>query len=113
MYEVKKASPDASYIKKWKDEPVKSSVSSSYTGKKPTKWDVDDFKHWVDDNMDAKGKIANKEVAKVTGIPQNVDVVDYLNDGGSGLNNNKQFDKYENWGAALYDIFIHIKNKYF
>ena len=46
------------------------------------------------------------------GLPTNVSIIDYLNDGGSGLNGNKNFKKYGNWFSALYDIYEEMEKKF-
>jgi hypothetical protein len=72
---------------------------------------VDIFKGFIRDNIDGKGYLDSK-IAKMIGLPTNVSIIDYLNDGGSGLNGNKEFKKYGNWFSALYDIYEEMEKKF-
>ena len=72
---------------------------------------VDIFKGFIRDNIDGKGYLDSK-IAKMIGLPTNVSIIDYLNDGGSGLNGNKNFKKYGNWFSALYDIYEEMEKKF-
>jgi len=72
---------------------------------------VDIFKGFIRDNIDGKGYLDPK-IAKMIGLPTNVSIIDYLNDGGSGLNGNKNFKKYGNWFSALYDIYEEMEKKF-
>ena len=82
--------------------------NTEYGNTHVSRWEVDHFKQFVEDNMDNNNKIANKKLAKLLDLV-NVDILDRLNNGGSGLNNNKEFKKYDNWRAALYDIWESTK----
>lgn len=72
---------------------------------------VDIFKQLVRDNLVSNDRLDPK-LAKMIGIPTNVSIIDYLNDGGSGLNGNKYFKKYNNWFSALYDIYEEMEKKF-
>ena len=71
----------------------------------------DIFKQLVRDNLVSNDRLDPK-LAKMIGIPTNVSIIDYLNDGGSGLNGNKYFKKYNNWFSALYDIYEEMQKKF-
>jgi len=72
---------------------------------------ADIFKGFIRDNIDGKGYLDSK-IAKMIGLPTNVSIIDYLNDGGSGLNGNKNFKKFNNWFSALYDIYEEMEKKF-
>ena len=72
---------------------------------------VDIFKGFIRDNINGKGYL-NSKIAKMIGLPTNVSIIDYLNDGGSGLNGNKNFKKFNNWFSALYDIYEEMEKKF-
>ena len=71
----------------------------------------DIFKQLVRDNLMSNDRLDPK-LAKMIGIPTDVSIIDYLNDGGSGLNGNKYFKKYNNWFSALYDIYEEMEKKF-
>ena len=71
----------------------------------------DIFKQLVRDNLMSNDRLDPK-LAKMIGIPTDVSIIDYLNDGGSGLNGNKYFTKYKRWTSALYDIYDEMQKKF-
>ncbi len=104
--------PNKSFIKKWSKEVVNPGKSYNvYDGKAPKDWDDDDFVSWVKGNMEGGHTISDRAVLAVSGLPKGVNIIDLLNDNGSGLNGNKYFKKYDNWRSALYDIWQEIQKK--
>ena len=71
----------------------------------------DIFKQLVRDYLMSNDRLDPK-LAKMIGIPTDVSIIDYLNDGGSGLNGNKYFKKYDSWFSALYDIYEEMEKKF-
>ena len=101
------------------------SGSNPYDNVPPSQWNThpeiidgygknagaDIFKKFIRDKMNGNGYLDSK-VAKMTGLPTNVSIIDYLNDGGSGLNGNKNFKRFNNWSGALYDIYEEMEKKF-
>jgi hypothetical protein len=74
------------------------------------------FVSFIKRRINGKGHL-DVGVAKTIGLPTNVSILDYLNDGGSGLNGNKNFKKYGNspklrFIGALYDIYEEMVKKF-
>ena len=97
-----------SKIKKWAEE-----LDYSYWGKEypPEQWHVDDFKNYIRDALYLGGGKVNSKIANIFGLPTN-EPYQFLNDNGSGLNNDQNFKKYKTWFAALYDIWEDIQKKF-
>jgi hypothetical protein len=83
----------------------------NYDNRKPIDWEVDDFKEWVVSNSDLDGNV-DKEVLDVIKMPKSKLTVDYLNENGSGKNNDEYYKEFGNWQSALYDIFTQMKKDY-
>lgn len=90
----------------------KGESNSQFDNKKPKDWDVDMFKGWVNDNLDADGLVADKDLAKVIVFPIGVDLVDsFRKHHGSGRNDNKNYKELKTFGSGLYDIWEQIQQE--
>ena len=101
------------------------SGSNPYDNVPPSQWNThpeiidgygknagaDIFKGFIRDKISGNGHLDSK-VAKMIGLPTNVSIIDYLSDGGSGLNGNKNFKRFNNWSGALYDIYEEMEKKF-
>lgn len=97
-----KVKPNKLLFNKWKKIVInKGENSNSYDNKKPEQWDVDDFVGFIENNIDSSYEITDKNIAKIFGI-SNIDVSKLT---ATGLNNDKNWNKYETWRSALYDIW--------
>lgn len=94
--------PSKSLFDKWKKIVINEGENSnSYDNKKPEQWDKDDFVGFIKDKTNSSNKITDVNVAKIFDL-KNVDVCELTS---TGLNNDKNWKKYESWTSALYDIW--------
>lgn len=111
----KSAIPNIDYFKTWSQIVVNpGKENSSYDNKAPKDWDGDDFVGFVKDSIDnddcpAIGSDSGHVIVKLLGITDNTSVINYYNQG-SGLNNDEEFKKYDNWRASLYDVWKYLKS---
>lgn len=113
LNEGNKIKPKWSLVKKWWNT-VDDNGYDHWSKYPPKEWDnvdkgVDVFKDYIQNNLRGDESLY-PTVAKMFGLPSD-NLRDFLNDGGSGLNGDKYYKKYDNWRAALYDIYEEVKRK--
>lgn len=97
-------------IRPWMDQIINPNKShSEYDNKSPKDWSTDDFRSYVFDQLDGKDRPTIS--LEMFGFPHNISLVEYFSQNPSNYNNNKYWNKYQNIGGALYDIWDYIKQK--
>jgi hypothetical protein len=98
-------------IKKWAGTVVNPGQSySEYDNKRPIDWDMDEFKSYIQDQLDTSDIPTSS--LKMFNFP-NKSLFKYYANQGTGLNGDKYWNKYENFGGAMYDLFTYLKTNIF
>lgn len=98
-------------IKTWATKIVNQGKSNSqYDNKRPIDWDIDDFKSYVKDYLDNNGRPSTN--LKMFNLPSE-SLFKYYANHGTGLNNDQYWNKYKNFGGAMYDLFTYLKKTIF
>lgn len=72
-----------------------------------TEWDKDDFVSFIEINLDTQDNL-DAAIATIFGIAR-YDMVENYNLFGSGYNDNINWNKYQNWRGALYDVWAEVQ----
>lgn len=101
------------YLKKWSRTTFNPGADNNYYDNQiPLNWDIDAFSSWFINNAVDHANTTNSFTEKVFGLPkgQKLTVLFSTSDG-TGLNNNRYWERFGSVKGALYDVWTYLKPK--